>query len=99
MAESRYVKAVTRALRDAMAADPSVILIGEDVAAAGGSFKATRGLLEEFGPARVYDAPIAEAAITGIAVGAALSGMRRNPHRPTGRLVGADRPGGQGALP
>jgi pyruvate/2-oxoglutarate/acetoin dehydrogenase E1 component len=76
MAESRYVKAVSRALHDAMAADPAVILIGEDVAAAGGSFKATRGLLEEFGPGRVYDAPIAEAAITGIAVGAALSGMR-----------------------
>lgn len=76
MAESRYIKAVTRALQDAMAADPSVILIGEDVAAAGGSFKATRGLLEEFGPERVLDAPIAEAAITGIAVGAALSGLR-----------------------
>ncbi|MBC7152724.1 MAG: alpha-ketoacid dehydrogenase subunit beta [Rhizobium sp.] len=76
MGESRYVKAVARALTDAMAADPSVILIGEDIAAAGGSFKATRGLLESFGPARVYDAPIAEAAITGIAVGAALSGMR-----------------------
>lgn len=76
MAESRYIRAVTRALQDAMAADPSVILIGEDVAAAGGSFKATRGLLEEFGPERVLDAPIAEAAITGIAVGAALSGLR-----------------------
>ncbi len=76
MAESRYVRAVTRAMQDAMAADASVILIGEDVAAAGGSFKATRGLLEEFGPQRVYDAPIAEAAIAGMAVGAALSGMR-----------------------
>jgi len=76
MAESRYLKAVTRALQDAMAADPSVILIGEDVATAGGAFKATRGLLDEFGSARVLDAPIAEAAITGIAVGAALSGMR-----------------------
>jgi pyruvate dehydrogenase E1 component beta subunit len=76
MADSRYVKAVTRALQDSMASNPSVILIGEDVAAAGGSFKATRGLLEEFGPSRVYDAPIAEAAITGIAVGAALSGLR-----------------------
>jgi len=76
MGESRYVKAVARALTDAMGADPSVILIGEDIAAAGGSFKATRGLLESFGPTRVYDAPIAEAAITGIAVGAALSGLR-----------------------
>ena len=76
MAEQRYARAITRALHDAMAADPTVILIGEDVAAAGGSFKATRGLLETYGPARVYDAPIAEAAITGIAVGAALSGLR-----------------------
>ncbi|MBO0128515.1 alpha-ketoacid dehydrogenase subunit beta [Agrobacterium sp. OT33] len=76
MAETRYVKAVTRALQDSMAADSRVILIGEDIAAAGGSFKATRGLLEEFGAARVYDAPIAEAAITGIAVGAALSGLK-----------------------
>lgn len=76
MGEQRYAKAITRALHDAMAADPAVILIGEDVAAAGGSFKATRGLLETFGPSRVYDAPIAEAAITGIAVGAALSGLR-----------------------
>lgn len=76
MAESRYIKAVNRALHDAMAADPSVILIGEDVAAAGGSFKASRDLLQQFGPDRVLDAPIAEAAITGIAVGAALSGLR-----------------------
>ena len=76
MAETRYVKAVTRALEDAMRADPRVILIGEDVASAGGSFKATRGLLDTFGPDRVHDAPIAEAAITGIAVGAALSGLR-----------------------
>lgn len=76
MAESRYIKAVTQALQDAMTADPSVILVGEDIGAAGGPFKATRGLLEQFGPGRVLDAPIAEAAITGIAVGAALSGLR-----------------------
>ncbi|MDO9525373.1 MAG: alpha-ketoacid dehydrogenase subunit beta, partial [Gemmobacter sp.] len=76
MAEQRYLKAINRALDDAMAADSSVILIGEDVGAAGGAFKATRGLLDTYGPARVYDAPIAEAAITGIAVGAALSGLR-----------------------
>jgi acetoin:2,6-dichlorophenolindophenol oxidoreductase subunit beta len=76
MAETRYVKAVARALEDAMADDPRVIVIGEDVAAAGGSFKATRGLVERFGTERVLDAPIAEAALTGIAVGAALSGLR-----------------------
>lgn len=76
MAESRYIKAVTTALNDAMTADERVVLIGEDIGVAGGSFKATRGLLEAFGAARVFDAPIAEAAIAGIAVGAALSGLR-----------------------
>jgi len=76
MAETRYVRAVNRALVDAMKADPSVILLGEDIANAGGSFKATRDLLQEFGPERVYDTPIAEAAITGMAIGAALSGLR-----------------------
>lgn len=76
MAETRFVHAINRALDDAMAADPTVFVVGEDVAAAGGSFKATRGLLEKYGAARVYDAPISEAAIAGVAVGAALSGMR-----------------------
>lgn len=76
MAETRYIKAVNQALADAMAADETVIVIGEDVAAAGGSFKATRGLLDRFGPGRVYDAPIAEAAIAGIGVGAALTGLK-----------------------
>jgi pyruvate dehydrogenase E1 component beta subunit len=71
-----FARAVSRALADAMRADASVFLIGEDVGGAGGSFKATRGLLEQFGPDRVYDAPISEAAIAGIAVGAALTGMR-----------------------
>jgi pyruvate dehydrogenase E1 component beta subunit len=59
-----------------MQADPTVFLIGEDIGVAGGSFKATRGLLEKFGANRVYDAPISESAITGIAVGSALTGMR-----------------------
>ena len=76
MAEVRYLKAVNQALHDAMQVDDSVFVIGEDVAAAGGPFKATRGLLETFGPERVYDAPIAEAVITGVAVGAAMTGMR-----------------------
>lgn len=70
------VHAINKALHDAMAEDASVFVIGEDIAAAGGSFKATRGLLEKFGPTRVRDAPISEAAITGVAVGAALTGMR-----------------------
>lgn len=76
MAETRFIKAVNQALIDAMQADPTVFVIGEDVGAAGGSFKATRDLLDVFGPDRVYDAPIAEAAITGIGVGAALTGMK-----------------------
>ena len=76
MAEVRFINAVNQALKDAMAEDNRVFLLGEDIGAAGGSFKATRDLLDTFGPERVYDTPIAEAAITGIAVGAALSGMR-----------------------
>ncbi|TDK41186.1 alpha-ketoacid dehydrogenase subunit beta [Antarcticimicrobium luteum] len=76
MTEIRYIKAVNQALWDAMEADPSVFLIGEDIGAAGGSFKATRDLLDRFGPERVYDTPISEAAIAGMAVGAALTGMR-----------------------
>jgi pyruvate dehydrogenase E1 component beta subunit len=59
-----------------MAADPTVVLLGEDVAAAGGAFGVTRGLLDRFGPERVRDAPISEAAIVGAAVGAAMSGLR-----------------------
>ncbi|MFT4247630.1 MAG: alpha-ketoacid dehydrogenase subunit beta [Pseudomonas sp.] len=76
MTEVRFLKAVNQALHDAMRDDPTVIMIGEDIAAAGGSFKATKGLLETYGPSRVYDAPIAEATIAGIAVGAALTGAR-----------------------
>jgi pyruvate dehydrogenase E1 component beta subunit len=76
MAELRYVQAINLALADALAADPSVIVLGEDVAGAGGSFKATRGLLERFGAERIRDTPISEAAIVGGTVGAALSGLR-----------------------
>jgi pyruvate dehydrogenase E1 component beta subunit len=76
MAEARYAAAINRALGDAMAADESVVLFGEDVAAPGGPFAVTRGLLARFGPERVRDTPIAEAAIAGAAVGAALSGLK-----------------------
>jgi pyruvate dehydrogenase E1 component beta subunit len=76
MAEVRFVHAVNQALADAMAADDSVIVLGEDIAAAGGSFKATRGLLERFGAERVRDTPISEAALVGTAVGAALCGLK-----------------------
>ncbi len=74
--EMRYAQAVALALRDSMEADERVVLLGEDIAAAGGSFKATRCLLEKFGAARVIDTPISEASIVSAAVGAALSGLR-----------------------
>ncbi|MBM3554532.1 MAG: alpha-ketoacid dehydrogenase subunit beta [Alphaproteobacteria bacterium] len=76
MAETRYGRAIAKALEDAMAEDPAVILFGEDVAKAGGPFGATRGLLERFGPDRVRDTPISEAAIVGAAVGAAMGGLK-----------------------
>ena len=74
--EIRTVNAITNALRDSMQADPTVVLMGEDIAEAGGSFKATRGLLEEFGAQRVIDTPISEASIASAAVGAALTGLK-----------------------
>jgi len=76
MAEMRYSQALNQALRDSMQQDPSVILLGEDIGAPGGSFKITRGLIEEFGAARVRDTPISEATITSVAVGAAMTGCR-----------------------
>jgi pyruvate/2-oxoglutarate/acetoin dehydrogenase E1 component len=76
MAELRYNHAVNRAMADAMAADPTVVLFGEDVAGAGGVYGATRGLRDRFGGQRVRDTPISEAAIVGMAVGAALSGLK-----------------------
>ncbi|WP_424138782.1 alpha-ketoacid dehydrogenase subunit beta [Roseomonas chloroacetimidivorans] len=76
MAETRYVQAINRALADAMEEDAGVILLGEDIGAAGGPFGVTRGLHARFGAERVRDTPIAEAALVGAAVGAALSGLR-----------------------
>src|SRR5471032_1610450 len=76
MTEMKYAQAVNRALLDAMRADPTVMLLGEDIAAAGGSFKATKGLLEAYGPARVRDTPISEASLASLAVGAAMTGVR-----------------------
>src|SRR5712692_6293777 len=69
-------EALKLAIRDEMASDPSVVVFGEDVAEAGGVFKVTAGLLEEFGPDRVRDTPIAETAILGAAIGAAARGLR-----------------------
>lgn len=76
MAETRFAKAIGKALEDAMAADANVILFGEDVGGAGGPFGVTRGLHQRFGEERVRDTPISEAAIAGAAVGAALTGLR-----------------------
>lgn len=75
-AETTYRQAITRALADALAADDRVFLLGEDVGAAGGVFKASDGLFERFGPERVFDTPISEQAIVGTAIGAAVRGLR-----------------------
>lgn len=72
----RVRDAINRALADEMAADPDVICLGEDIAAAGGAFKVTEGLLERFGPQRVLDTPISETGFLGAAVGAAMCGKR-----------------------
>jgi pyruvate dehydrogenase E1 component beta subunit len=71
-----YREAVARAIAQEMRADRSVVFLGEDVASAGGVFKATVGLADEFGPARVRDTPISEQAILGAAMGAAMTGLR-----------------------
>ncbi len=76
MAELTYREAVARGIAQEMRHDPSVVFLGEDVAAAGGVFKTTSGLLAEFGPQRVLDTPISEQAIIGAAMGAAMTGMR-----------------------
>lgn len=76
MSELRFAHAINRALDDALAADSGVVLLGEDIANAGGSFAVTRGLLDKYGPDRVMDMPIAENAIAGMAVGLAVTGFR-----------------------
>jgi acetoin:2,6-dichlorophenolindophenol oxidoreductase subunit beta len=73
--ETTYIKAITSTLADAMRNDRRVFVLGEDVAE-GGPYTATAGLAEEFGAARVINTPISEAAITGVAIGAAQSGLR-----------------------
>jgi pyruvate/2-oxoglutarate/acetoin dehydrogenase E1 component len=75
MTETTYLQAITTTLAAAMRADPSVLVLGEDVAE-GGPWGATTGLVEEFGAERVRNTPISEAAICGIAIGAAQSGLR-----------------------
>ncbi len=76
MSETRYIKAINEALLEEMARDESVFVVGEDVGGAGGAFSATRDLLQRFGERRVRDTPISEAAIVGLAVGAAMQGLR-----------------------
>src|SRR6187402_1626458 len=76
MAELTYRDAVARGIAQEMARDPDVVFLGEDVAKAGGVFKATVGLLEQFGPVRVRDTPISEQAILGAAMGAAMTGLK-----------------------
>ncbi len=76
MAELSFREAVAAGIAQEMDRDPTVYLIGEDVAAAGGVFKATVGLFERFGPERVRDTPISEQAIVGAAMGAAMTGLR-----------------------
>ena len=76
MAEISVGRALREALREEMARDESVFLIGEDIGTYGGSFRITRGLLAEFGEQRVIDTPISESAIAGAAIGAAVMGTR-----------------------
>lgn len=71
-----YRQVIARAIIDAMAEDPRVIMIGEDIGAAGGAFKTTAGVFEAHGPDRVRDTPISEQAIVGAALGAAITGLR-----------------------
>ncbi|MDX2138221.1 MAG: alpha-ketoacid dehydrogenase subunit beta [Chloroflexota bacterium] len=85
MPELTYREAVAKALADEMASDPDVVFFGEDVAEAGGVFKVTPGLYQRFGGDRVRDTPISEQAIIGMALGAAITGLR-----PVAELMFAD---------
>jgi 2-oxoisovalerate dehydrogenase E1 component beta subunit len=70
------VQAINRTLRDAMREDPNVLLLGEDIGVNGGVFRATDGLIKEFGPERVIDTPLSETGIIGTAIGMALYGLK-----------------------
>src|SRR5437773_2004671 len=71
-----FGEAVREAIAEEMRRDPTIVLMGEDVAEAGTTFKVLKGLVEEFGKERIIDTPISEAGFTGIGVGAAMTGMR-----------------------
>ena len=76
MTQKTLIEAVNEALAEELERDPSVILLGEDIGLHGGVFRATDGLYKRFGPERVIDTPIAELGIAGVAVGAAMNGLR-----------------------
>ena len=76
MAELTYRAAIAAAIAQEMERDETVVMIGEDIGAAGGVFKLTEGLFERFGPDRIRDTPISEQAIVGAAMGAAMTGLR-----------------------
>src|SRR5205085_6508353 len=71
-----YLQAISDAMREEMRADDRVFVMGEDIGVFGGAFKVTDGFIDEFGPTRVMDTPLAESAIVGTAIGAAVEGMR-----------------------
>ena len=74
--KTTYRTAVHDGIRDAMRDDPRVVLMGEDVGRYGGTYAASKGLLEEFGPERVRDTPLSELGFVGVGIGAALGGLR-----------------------
>ena len=79
MREIRYYEALNEALAEEMRRDQDVFLMGEDIGLFGGTFRVTEGLMAEFGGRRVRDTPIAEAGIIGLAIGAAMAGLRPVP--------------------
>jgi acetoin:2,6-dichlorophenolindophenol oxidoreductase subunit beta len=85
MAELTYRAAVAAGIAQEMERDETVVMIGEDIAAAGGVFKTTEGLIDRFGPERIRDTPISEQAIVGAVMGAAMTGLR-----PIGELMFSD---------
>lgn len=76
MAEKTFREVIAEAMSEEMRRDPSVYLMGEEVAEYNGAYKASRGMLDEFGPERVIDTPISEGGFTGIGVGSAMNGCR-----------------------
>ncbi|MFC2143098.1 alpha-ketoacid dehydrogenase subunit beta [Candidatus Aenigmatarchaeota archaeon] len=76
MKEKTYMEAIKEAISEEMRKDGKVIMMGEDIAEYGGVFKLSKGMLDEFGPQRIINTPMSEAAITGCAIGMAITGMR-----------------------